>query len=125
MIGTESELKRLRQQVETLQAENARLRHDIESSRRAPAAALRQSEEKFRLAFHTSPDSINLNRLSDGTFLDINPGFTNQTCFTREEVIGRTSIDLGIWCDPDERKRVVAALTSVGYMENFESRFRR
>jgi PAS domain S-box-containing protein len=125
MIGTDPELKRLRRQIEDLQAENADLRTKLENSRSAPAAALRQSEEKFRLAFHTSPDSINLNRLADGTYLDVNEGFTNLTGYTRDEVIGRTSVDLGIWCHPSERDGLVAALTRSGYVENFEARFHR
>lgn len=87
--------------------------------------ALRQSEEKFRLAFHTSPDSINFNRLSDGVYIDINEGFTKLTGYTREDAIGKSSIDLNIWYDPLDRQRLVKALQNEGYVENLEARFRR
>ena len=86
--------------------------------------ALRESEEKFRLTFHTSPDSINLNRLSDGMFLDINEGFTQLTGYTREDVIGRTSLDLNIWNDPRDRERLTQGLMSEGVVKNFEAEFR-
>ena len=86
--------------------------------------ALRQSEEKFRLAFHTSPDSINLNRLSDGLYIDINDGFAQIMGYTREEVIGKTSLELDVWDDPEDRKRLVAGLTADGMVENLEAKFR-
>ncbi|HSV94078.1 MAG TPA: PAS domain S-box protein [Desulfobacterales bacterium] len=122
----EDEAAGLRRQVDDLRAENRRLRSDLERAQGAPCANTTcQSEEKFRLAFHTSPDSINLNRLSDGLYIDINEGFTKLTGYTRADAIGRSSIELGIWFDPGERARMVAALLSDGCVENFEARFRR
>ena len=97
---------------------------DITESKRAEET-LRQSEEKFRLAFHTSPDSINFNRLSDGMYIDINEGFTKLTGYTREDAIGKTSIDLNIWADPKDRETLVKALKSEGCVENLEARFWR
>jgi len=98
--------------------------HDI-TERMQAEEALRQSDEKFRLAFHTSPDSININRLSDGMYIDINEGFTKLTGYTREDAIGRSSVDLNIWYDPKDRQRLVKFLQSEGYVENLEARFRR
>ena len=50
-----------------------------------------QSEELFRKAFVTSPDSININRLSDGLYVSINNGFTKITGYSEDETIGKTS----------------------------------
>lgn len=86
---------------------------------------LRDSEEKFRLAFHTNPDSINLNRLSDGLYLDINQGFTRLMGYTRDEVIGKTSLELNIWSNPDDRAKLVKGLTTQGYVDGLEAEFRR
>ena len=86
---------------------------DITESKRAEEA-LRQSEEKFRLAFQTSPDSINFNRLSDGMYIDINEGFTKLTGYTREDAIGKNSIDLNIWYDPKDRERISQSLAERG-----------
>jgi len=121
-----NERELLRRQIAELQDENSRLRRTLEAIQKEGSAnELRQSEEKFRLAFRTSPDSINFNRLSDGKYLDINEGFTKLTGYTREEAVGRTSVDLDIWYESRDRERLVQALMSHGYVENFESRFRR
>ncbi len=94
------------------------------SERKETEAALKESEEKFRLAFNTSPDAINLNRLSDGRYLDINEGFTRIMGHTRQDAIGKTSLELNIWDDPADRERLVAALRETGYVQNLEARFR-
>ena len=87
--------------------------------------SLKESEERFRMAYHTSPDAININRLGDGLFVDINEGFTRLTGFTREETIGRASPEMNIWCDPAERQALVRSLEENGYYENLEAEFRR
>jgi len=97
--------------------------NDITQNKRAEDL-LRESEEKFRLAFQTSPDSINLNRASDGMYIDINEGFTTIMGYTRDEVIGKTSLELSIWNDPGDRDRLIEALKTEGYAENLEARFR-
>jgi len=103
----------------------ARLERDkIETQRRKTQEALRQSEERFRLAFQTSPDAININRLEDGLYVDVNEGFTALTGYTRDEVIGRTSLEIKIWADPRDRERLTAQLKEKGYAVNLEARFR-
>lgn len=86
--------------------------------------AMRQSEEKFSKAFLTSPDSININRMSDGMYIDINQGWTNLTGYTREETLGKTSAEIGIWADMTDRDRLVRLLSASGKVENLEARFR-
>jgi len=88
---------------------------------KAAEKGLRESEERFRLAFHTSPDSINLNRASDGLFIDINEGFTKILGFTREDVAGKTSLSLNIWKDPADRQRLIDGLGRNGFVDNLES----
>jgi PAS domain S-box-containing protein len=120
------EMARLRRHVDDLRAENLALRRMLDSARSTPCAQTAcQNEEKFRLAFHTSPDSINLNRLADGMFIDINEGFTKLTGYTRADAIGKSSVELGVWCSPEERSRMVDTLLRDGGVENFEARFRR
>jgi len=87
--------------------------------------ALRESEEKFRLTFDSSPDAVNINRLKDGLYLDINHGFTELTGFTLEDVIGKTSEEIQIWNDLEDRRRLVKALEERGFCENLEARFCR
>jgi PAS domain S-box-containing protein len=87
--------------------------------------ALRLSEEKFATAFLTSPDAIAINRMADGMYLDINEGFTQLLGYTREDVMGRSSLELSIWADRADRLRLVAGLTEFGVVQNLEARFRR
>jgi two-component system, cell cycle sensor histidine kinase and response regulator CckA len=86
---------------------------------------LRESEERFRTAFETSPDSVNLNRVADGVYVAINEGFSRMTGYTEAEVMGRSSLELDIWVDPADRTRLVQALQERGFVENLEARFRR
>ncbi|HTY36939.1 MAG TPA: PAS domain S-box protein, partial [Bacteroidota bacterium] len=87
--------------------------------------ALRMSEQKFSKAFQMTPDSVNINRLSDGMYIEINDGFTVLTGYTRDDVQGRTSLDIGIWCDPEKRKTLLRGLMESGEVKNLEAEFRR
>ncbi|MEE4164723.1 MAG: PAS domain S-box protein [Desulfocapsaceae bacterium] len=88
-------------------------------------SALMKSEKLFRVAFHTSPDSINLNRAEDGIFIDINDGFTKLMGYSRREAIGRSSLSLNIWRNPEDRNRLINGLQEKGFVENLEAEFVR
>jgi PAS domain S-box-containing protein len=88
------------------------------------AESLRTSEEKFRKAFILSPDSININRLQDGMYVSINNGFTRIMGYTANEVIGKTSLELNVWDDPQNRQKLVEGLKKSGEVSNLEARFR-
>ncbi len=88
------------------------------------AEELRLSEEKLSKAFLTTPDAINLNRLSDGLFIEINPGFTQQTGYTWEDVKGKTSLELNLWVNPEDRVELINRTQRDGYCENLEVQFR-
>ena len=80
------------------------------SERRQAEDALRASESKFSAAINGSLDFITLSRLDDGRFTLVNEAFTDLTGWSAAEAIGRTSLELGIWIDPAERKELVARL---------------
>ena len=84
---------------------------------------LRKSEEKFKIAYITSPDSININRLSDGMYVSINEGFTNIMGYTESESIGRTSLEMNIWFTLEDREYMVKELEANGEIRNFEAKF--
>jgi PAS domain S-box-containing protein len=98
--------------------------HDI-TEREAALKSLKESEEKFALAFEASPDSININRLADGLYVHVNKGFTDLTGFTWEDVAGKTSREINIWYDPADRLRMVEELKSNGFCLNLEAKFRK
>ncbi len=96
------------------------------SDRRKAEEALRESEERFRIAFLTSPDAVTLSRLTEdatGFYVDVNDGFCEQTGYTRDEVIGRSTLDIDFWVDPKDREHFLAALKDQGRVVNLETRF--
>jgi PAS domain S-box-containing protein/putative nucleotidyltransferase with HDIG domain len=95
------------------------------TDRKRSEEALRLSEAKFAAAYHTSPDSVNINRLSDGLYLEINEGFTSLTGYTADDVRGKTSEEIRIWADPADRDRLVRGLRADGVVSNLEAEFRR
>ncbi len=82
--------------------------------------ALTSSEEKFRKAFNTSPDSVNINRFSDGTYLEISKGFEKAFGYKRDEVIGKSSLELNIWKNPSDRNKLIKELNENEFVENLE-----
>jgi PAS domain S-box-containing protein len=96
---------------------------DVTERRRAEEK-LRESEARFRTAFQTSPDSISITRLSDGMCVDINEGFTATLGYTREEAVGRSAIDLGVWRDPADRQRAMETLGRQGFVHGMETAIR-
>jgi diguanylate cyclase (GGDEF)-like protein/PAS domain S-box-containing protein len=85
--------------------------------------ALHESEELYRTAFLTSPDAVNINRMIDGLYVQVNDSFLRMVGWTREEVIGKTSADISIWHNLEDRQQLVAVLLRDGYCENLEATF--
>ncbi len=96
---------------------------DITEQEKAQAES-RKSEEKFKKAFYTNPESININRLSDGLYVSVNKGFSDLTGYSEEEVLGKTSIEIDIWHNPKDRAELIEGLNKHGKVENLEAQFR-
>ena len=97
------------------------------TERKIAEAILRQSEEKFSRIFQLSPDAISLNRIEDGAYIDLNAGFERITGWTRQEVLGRSSLskDLKIWVHDADRMRLVTEVRKTGQVTDFEAEYRR
>jgi PAS domain S-box-containing protein len=94
------------------------------TDRRNSEDALRLMEEKYSKAFHASPDWVVMSRVADGRYIEVNDAFLAITGYAREEVVGRTSIELGIWADPRERIRMLKQLDDRGQVRNLDVTFR-
>ena len=87
--------------------------------------ALAESEVRYRTAFQTSIDAININRLSDGRYIECNLAFLGIVGFEREEVIGHSSVELGLWADVRDREAMVAEVKRNGSCRDLEALFRK
>jgi len=96
------------------------------TERKQAEEILRVSEQKFSQIFHLSPDAIALTRISDGKFIDVNQAYCDISGWTREEIIGNTSLTGGInvWHHHSDRKRMVDLLHATGRVQGMEAKFR-
>jgi PAS domain S-box-containing protein len=90
------------------------------SRRRAIEKELRESEERFREVFRTSPDAMAISRAHDGVLVEVNEGFCALVGLEADEIIGKSSLDIGFWEHPDERRRFVRELDENGFVRNYE-----
>ncbi|HSA92620.1 MAG TPA: PAS domain S-box protein [Terriglobales bacterium] len=86
--------------------------------------ALRQSEDKFSRAFHSSPTPMIISTLQGGRYLDVNEAFLRMIGQTRSEVIGRTAFDIGFWWDAEQRSNVTEILRQRGRLVGRALQFR-
>ncbi len=86
--------------------------------------ALRLSEERFSKAFKASPAPMAITSFTDGQFIDVNESFLCRFEYYRDEVIGRTTEELELWLENDDRKKIVQILADRGAVQNFEAGLR-
>ncbi len=81
---------------------------------------LRESEKRYRAAFLTSPDAVDITRVSDNQHLEVNDGFVQMFGWAREEVVGKSGLELGIWRDKAARDQMLAQLLAHGVCRSQE-----
>ncbi len=81
---------------------------------------LRASEDKFAKAFRSSPQVFSITDLETGRLIEINDSYRSTMGFSREEAIGRTTLELGIWCSAEDRHNFVNELLTNGSVHNIE-----
>ena len=81
--------------------------HDVTERIRAEES-LRQSEKKFATAFRASPHAMTITSLRDGRFIDVNASFERQSGYSRDEILGKTILDLDLWDDSADFATILA-----------------
>ncbi|WP_310492178.1 PAS domain-containing hybrid sensor histidine kinase/response regulator [Dechloromonas sp.] len=87
--------------------------------------AREDSERRYATAFETTPDAIAITSLQDGIYIDVNQAFLDMSGYTRQELIGHSSLALSIWADPQDRENFSQKLREKKSRLNFEARFRK
>lgn len=93
--------------------------------RKLAEEALRENEEKFSAIFRSNPNAIVLSHKKDGKIIDVNDAFLTLLGRTREEVIGKTSYQLTMFSNPEDRSKAVAKLSAEEQVYNQEVKIRR
>jgi PAS domain S-box-containing protein len=105
-------------------AQDITQRKRVEEELRAGEARLRESEARFSAAFQASPALIGILRMSDEKYVLVNDAHLSWLSYTREEVIGRTCLELGMWENPVERDLVLKDMSTFGSIRQRECRWR-
>jgi PAS domain S-box-containing protein len=100
------------------------LEHTQNALRRAEQSR-ELSEERFAKVFRSSPIAFSITTVDQGRFLDVNEAFERRYGYAREELIGRSVFDIGIWNDPGERLRMRKEIREQGRVANRITRFRK
>lgn len=86
--------------------------------------AARQSAELFSKAFDFSPINMTITRVRDGSFLAVNAAKDRVQGLSAAELIGRTSVQVGVWRDEAERQRFIGKLRTQSHVESLETQMR-
>jgi PAS domain S-box-containing protein len=97
---------------------------DITEQKRTESV-IRQSDEIFSKIFHNSPIPICFTTFEDGKFIEANPSFLKLIDYERNEIIGKTSTEIGFYVKPEDRKIFIDKLREAGQLWGFELPFRK
>lgn len=90
------------------------------TTRRRELKELKEIAEKFSKAFQSNPSGIAITELETGRFIEVNESYCQIIGYSSEEVIGRASLELGIWENPEERSRMFKPLFTGGSLRDME-----
>jgi PAS domain S-box-containing protein len=94
------------------------------TERKHAEEALQASENRFSVAFNSNPMLATISVLENGRFLAVNDSFITMTGYSREEAIGHTALELNLWPDPEDRRRVMEQVKKESRVRDFEAGIR-
>lgn len=89
----------------------------LEASLKENEKELIISNDKFEKAFNNTPNIIIISNLKTGKIYDINRTFTNTIGYEKDEIIGKTTFDIDLWCDFNDRKDYIDSFKKLGYVQ--------
>ncbi|MGZ9140658.1 MAG: PAS domain S-box protein, partial [Nitrospira sp.] len=90
------------------------------TERKQAEKALRMSEERFAKAFQASPHPVVISELDSGLVMDANDAACQLFAYRKEEIVGRTTQQIGLWPSTEARDRYLELLKRHGSVRNVE-----
>jgi PAS domain S-box-containing protein len=87
-------------------------------------ATPREARSYFEASFHSSPALMSIASAVDGKLLEVNPAFARGAGYEREELIGRTTLELGLWLHPEQRDEFLRRIRTERVIRDMEADFR-
>ncbi|MBT4019925.1 MAG: PAS domain S-box protein [Alphaproteobacteria bacterium] len=72
--------------------------------------ALRETESRFSIAFHSSPLLMSISRLSDGGYVEVNDKFMEMTGYSREELLANGGTEVSVMEDEQTDSKIRSKL---------------
>ncbi|EMO72219.1 PAS domain S-box protein [Leptospira santarosai] len=97
----------------------------MESERNEYFSRMQESKDLFEMIFEMNPDTITINDLRNETYIQVNERFSEMLQYSKEEVVGKTPVELEIWNDDQERTKVITVLREDGIIRDYEIQFKK
>jgi len=97
---------------------------DVTERKRAERL-LTESERRFSKIFHASPVPVVISEPADGRYVEVNQAWVSFFGYARDEVLGRTPVEIGVWMSPEDRSDFAMRLAAGGSARNVEYRMRK
>jgi PAS domain S-box-containing protein len=95
------------------------------TGRKSAEEGLQVIQEKYTKAFLSVPDAITISELDSGRFIEVNDAATRTFGYSRDELIGKSPLELGIWKNKEEQSRLIDQVREHGNVSHFEVLNRR
>jgi len=92
---------------------------DITEGHRA-VQALKEIEDSFRRIFRANAIPLTISTVLEGRYVDVNNAFVQLSGYTRQEVIGKTAEEIGVWANRGDRNRLARLTAAKGRVDNAE-----
>jgi PAS domain S-box-containing protein len=99
--------------------------HQIQQALEQSEESRARSEDKFTMVFRSSPIAFCITTVAEGRFIDVNDAFERRYEYSREEILGRTVFDIGVWADANDRSQMLNEIREQGRVRNRVTRLRK
>mgnify|MGYP001550192894 CR=1 FL=1 len=91
----------------------------VREALRVSEASRLESRTFFEKSFHANPAFMTIAQVADGRIIEVNPAFLRGSGFTRDEVLGRSTLELGLWVSKEERDDFLRRMQQTGSVRDF------